>query len=91
MGALWTVANARTVFLHGPRPAGAKETVMSTFSARIDVHHHLIPPAFVAAMAARGLTKVAGASVDLHFMMGRGDLDGSSCASSETEEAGSPT
>ncbi len=26
---------------------------------RIDVHHHLIPPAFVAAMAAHGLTEVA--------------------------------
>ena len=26
---------------------------------RIDVHHHLIPPAFTAAMAARGLTEVA--------------------------------
>lgn len=29
--------------------------------ARIDVHHHLIPPAFVKAMQKRGIDKVAGA------------------------------
>lgn len=31
----------------------------SATSGRIDVHHHLIPPAFTAAMEARGLTEVA--------------------------------
>jgi 6-methylsalicylate decarboxylase len=33
---------------------------MSTFAKRIDVHHHVIPPAFTLAMAIRGLTEVAG-------------------------------
>src|SRR4051812_8574972 len=28
---------------------------------RIDVHHHLIPPAYLQAIAARGMTEVAGA------------------------------
>ncbi|QRM34161.1 amidohydrolase family protein [Microvirga sp. VF16] len=40
---------------------------MSTFSARIDVHHHLIPPDFVAAMAARGLTEVAGSPLPVSW------------------------
>ena len=30
-------------------------------AGRIDVHHHVIPPAFVAAMSRRGFTRVAGA------------------------------
>lgn len=34
---------------------------MSTNPNRIDVHHHLIPPAFTEAMRAKGLTEVAGA------------------------------
>ncbi|WIE49845.1 amidohydrolase family protein [Pseudomonas sp. GM17] len=34
---------------------------MSIKQGRIDVHHHIIPPAFVEAMDARGLHKVAGA------------------------------
>ena len=36
---------------------------MSRNPDRIDVHHHLIPPIFAAAMATRGLTRVAGASL----------------------------
>ena len=34
---------------------------MSLNPNRIDVHHHLIPPAFSEAMKAKGLTEVAGA------------------------------
>lgn len=34
---------------------------MSTGKDRIDVHHHIVPPAFVEEMARRGLDKVAGA------------------------------
>lgn len=34
---------------------------MPTAQRRIDVHHHLVPPPFLRAFAARGLTKVAGA------------------------------
>jgi len=34
---------------------------MSTSPNRIDVHHHLIPPTFAAAMSAKGLSDVAGA------------------------------
>ncbi|MEL7940193.1 amidohydrolase family protein [Pseudomonas delhiensis] len=34
---------------------------MSIQQGRLDVHHHIIPPAFVAAMDKMGLTKVAGA------------------------------
>lgn len=34
---------------------------MSTEPNRIDVHHHLIPPAFTDAMRMKGLTEVAGA------------------------------
>ncbi|MDH1051033.1 MULTISPECIES: amidohydrolase family protein [Pseudomonas] len=34
---------------------------MSIQQGRIDVHHHIIPPAFVATMDKMGLTKVAGA------------------------------
>lgn len=34
-------------------------------NGRIDVHHHLIPPVFADAMARRGLSKVAGASLPL--------------------------
>jgi len=34
---------------------------MSIKQGRIDVHHHIIPPAFVDAMNARGLHSVAGA------------------------------
>jgi 6-methylsalicylate decarboxylase len=34
---------------------------MTTHPSRIDVHHHLIPPAFVSAMEAKGLNEVAGA------------------------------
>lgn len=34
---------------------------MSIKQGRIDVHHHIIPPAFVEAMTAKGLSKVAGA------------------------------
>jgi len=34
---------------------------MSVQQGRIDVHHHIIPPAFVAAMERMGLEKVAGA------------------------------
>lgn len=34
---------------------------MSIKQGRIDVHHHVIPPAFVEAMQAKGITKVAGA------------------------------
>jgi predicted TIM-barrel fold metal-dependent hydrolase len=34
---------------------------MTTHPNRIDVHHHLIPPAFVSAMEAKGLNEVAGA------------------------------
>lgn len=34
---------------------------MSVKQGRIDVHHHVIPPAFVEAMQAKGITKVAGA------------------------------
>ncbi|KAB0499133.1 amidohydrolase family protein [Pseudomonas vancouverensis] len=34
---------------------------MSIKQGRIDVHHHIIPPAFVEAMDAKGLSKVAGA------------------------------
>jgi hypothetical protein len=34
---------------------------MNLFHGRIDVHHHLIPPAFVGAMASRGIGEVAGA------------------------------
>lgn len=36
-------------------------TAMSVKQGRIDVHHHVIPPAFVEAMQAKGITKVAGA------------------------------
>ena len=38
---------------------------MSLQPGRIDVHHHLIPPAFAAAMARRGLAYVAGAPLAL--------------------------
>ena len=31
-----------------------------TLAGKIDVHHHVIPPAFTRAMEARGLTEVAG-------------------------------
>jgi hypothetical protein len=34
---------------------------MTTHPNRIDVHHHLMPPAFVSAMEAKGLNGVAGA------------------------------
>lgn len=34
---------------------------MTDLAHRIDVHHHLIPPAFVKAMQEKGLTEVAGA------------------------------
>lgn len=34
---------------------------MAASTARIDVHHHVIPPAFRDAMAKRGITHVAGA------------------------------
>lgn len=34
---------------------------MSVKQGRIDVHHHVIPPAFVEAMQAKGIDKVAGA------------------------------
>jgi predicted TIM-barrel fold metal-dependent hydrolase len=34
---------------------------MPARTGRIDVHHHLIPPSFRAAMSAKGLTEVAGA------------------------------
>ncbi|MBB4200103.1 hypothetical protein CCR94_04670 [Rhodoblastus sphagnicola] len=34
---------------------------MTAPANRIDVHHRLIPPAFVRAMHTRGLTEVAGA------------------------------
>jgi predicted TIM-barrel fold metal-dependent hydrolase len=34
---------------------------MSIKQGRIDVHHHVIPPAFVATMQAKGIEKVAGA------------------------------
>lgn len=34
---------------------------MSSYKGHIDVHHHLIPPCFTAAMAAKGLKEVAGA------------------------------
>ncbi|CAA0092200.1 Uncharacterised protein [Zhongshania aliphaticivorans] len=34
---------------------------MSRSQGRIDVHHHVIPPAFTATMSRRGLSKVAGA------------------------------
>lgn len=34
---------------------------MTIINGRIDVHHHLIPPAFCDAMARHGLTEVAGA------------------------------
>lgn len=34
---------------------------MAIKQGRIDVHHHVIPPAFVAAMQAKGIEKVAGA------------------------------
>ncbi|WP_244507278.1 hypothetical protein [Pseudomonas panipatensis] len=34
---------------------------MSVKQGRIDVHHHVIPPAFVAMMERMGLEKVAGA------------------------------
>lgn len=34
---------------------------MTIQQGRIDVHHHIIPPAFVAVMAKQGLTMVAGA------------------------------
>ncbi|MCB1854890.1 MAG: amidohydrolase [Pseudomonadales bacterium] len=34
---------------------------MTTGTGRIDVHHHIIPPAFAEEMARRGLEKVAGA------------------------------
>jgi len=34
---------------------------MTVAQGRIDVHHHIIPPAFVAEMGRRGLDKVAGA------------------------------
>ncbi|MCY1353542.1 Amidohydrolase [compost metagenome] len=34
---------------------------MPVKQGRIDVHHHIIPPAFVAVMQAKGITKVAGA------------------------------
>ncbi len=36
---------------------------MSTVQGRIDVHHHLIPPAFAAAMARKGLREMVGAPV----------------------------
>lgn len=36
-------------------------TANASLSRRIDVHHHLVPPPFARAFAARGLTKVAGA------------------------------
>ncbi|PWR18301.1 amidohydrolase family protein [Zavarzinia compransoris] len=34
---------------------------MNSGRGRIDVHHHLVPPAFVSVMERRGITKVAGA------------------------------
>lgn len=36
---------------------------MSIQQGRIDVHHHIIPPAFVEKMQAKGITKVAGAQL----------------------------
>lgn len=39
----------------------AKVTLMAIQQGRIDVHHHVIPPAFVATMQAKGIQKVAGA------------------------------
>src|SRR6218665_1707056 len=38
-----------------------KVILMAIKQGRIDVHHHVIPPAFVATMQAKGIEKVAGA------------------------------
>jgi predicted TIM-barrel fold metal-dependent hydrolase len=38
----------------------SRQEAAAPSGGRIDVHHHLIPPAFVVAMQAKGLTEVAG-------------------------------